>query len=166
MILRIFFLLLLFPLSCLAEEIYKGFSSGNIRYSDKPFPGGKVYALNPLPTSRAHLEEKKDEEPKEEKQAFEITILFPENNHIFQHDTQSLPVKLKTTAPIPKDTEIFLKLNEERLGPFTDLSNITLSPLPRGTYQLQAVLLSRHNSTTYAISEIITFYQQRPFIKK
>jgi hypothetical protein len=168
---RGFWLLSLLIISFIAkgEELYKGTDpTGIVRYSDKPFPGSKSYTLNPLPVFSASPSLNK-EIPKTEKTdiAYQLQIVFPENNQIFSVDMQSIQVKLSFTPTAPPNAKIRLVLNGESLPLFSNLNELTLQTLPRGTYQLQAALLSPQNlNQITAISDTVTFYQQRPFVKK
>ncbi len=164
------FPLLLIPFIVKGEDFYKGAdSAGVIRYSDKPFPGAKPYSTNPLPLFSPSLSSKKEipPMPTSPSGAYQLNIVSPENNQIFSVDMQSIPVKLSLTPPLPPNAKIRIILNGNSLPLFSDLNEISLEALPRGTYQLQAELLTpQQTDQISAKSSLITFYQQRPFVKK
>lgn len=153
-----------------AETVYKGTDpQGTPEFSDNPFPGSEAIKLKPLQTYEAPPVPKEAlAPPAEEKQAtnYQISITTPENNQTFNVDITAVPVTFEISPALEETDQIDVYLND-KLYTTTTQSTLSLPDLYRGAYQLQAKIVAKdEDHTVKAESNVITFYQQRAFVRK
>lgn len=153
-----------------AETIFQGKDAqGNPTFSDTPFPGSKPIEIQPAQTYEAPPTPKftpTPEKPEEIATNYTVSITTPKNEQTFNVDITSVPVILNVSPALNDNDEIQIYLNGS-LHTTTSQTSLTLDDLYRGAYTLQAKIVSKDNpKKAIAQSSVITFYQQRAFIRQ
>ena len=162
-------LLLLLPLSGLAEMYRWVDEKGQVQFSDKP-PTGDTEAYEPppvnttpaLPSLPASVIKKKD--PKQAFKYESLKIISPENDQTFLPDSSSatIRVEIKPRLNIPVEDMIVFTINgnEVKKSPYT---SYTMKPLTRGSHTVNVTVVNKKGETLLS-AEPITFHVMRPHL--
>ena len=158
---------------CVAETVYKStHAQGVPEFSDLPTPNSQTIEVQPAqtysPPDYSKILNAVDAKIDKESVHYQISITQPENEHNFTTDTHSFPVSVSVEPALKKGDKIQLLLNGQPTGPLYSSTQMTVNPperLPRGSYQLQARVVSEADPKIIkGESSTITFYQFRKTI--
>lgn len=174
--------LMFFTPALLAETVYKSTDAqGNTVFTDLPTPDSQKINIQPAQTyslpsppppngegENGKLEKLKDFLDNSSESRYEVSILSPQDKETLSTDIHSFTVSISVNPQLKEGDKIQLLLNGEPYGEPSTSTDIVVSPdvrLPRGSYQLQARVVSGENpSTIKGESSTITFYQFRKSI--
>lgn len=160
--------LVVYSTAPLADAVYKGKdSSGKTIYSDKPFEGSQQVEVDLAPTySSPPVTTKLNPTQKTTPLSYQLTILTPSQDQTFTNEITTINVGVSITPGLQKGDKIQLILNGQPHGTPSEATTFTLQNLFRGSYKVQAQVISEGNpNTPLAQSNEVTFYQKRGMIR-
>ncbi len=161
-----------------AQEVYRSVDSAGVPlFSDRKQAGAEKLDIEPLPTVKLRAPESRPEAGPDPgalarqrggtPSYSKVIIEKPLNDSVVWATGGPLAVLVSTEPPFSNSSghAIGLRLDGELTDVRSQLGNITLNDVDRGTHTLQAVILDA-SGQVIAQSEPVTFHLKRHFIQR
>jgi hypothetical protein len=151
-----------------AATIYKWVDAqGVVHYSDQPHPGAEKLELGEIQTYSGTSSRPRDAAPvgdappPSDGPPYAVCELYkPSTDEVF-FNTQSVIAKLRVQPALRRGDQVFLALNGRRLPDPPSGTEVTVSPVFRGTHTLMLVVEDRGGNVVCQ-SDPVTFHVRQP----